>query len=226
MNQSDPRERAVRRYREKSHEFGIFLNGVAELFEKHPKLGEGTIPAVHFIRKRLKNEDHLRSKIDRKLADGVAIDSNNIFERITDLAGVRVIHLCQGQFAAIHEVILEKIEDGDWFINEEPLAYTWDPESEQFFRRFGLRVERKESFYTSIHYVVKPRRDSYISCEIQVRTLFEEIWGEIDHTLNYPQQNEDVVCQEQLKVLAKLVGAGSRLCDSLYRIYIERRNAQ
>lgn len=183
-------------------------------------------PRLHSVRKRLKSEEHLLRKLQRKLADGVVIDQNNIFDMITDLAGVRVIHLCQGQFPVIHSVIMEKIAAGDWFLNERPLAYTWDPESEDFFRKFDLCVERKESFYTSIHYVLRPRKDSYLSCEVQVRTLFEEVWGEIDHTLNYPQQSTDVVCQEQLKVLAKLVGAGSRLTDSLYRLYIAGRGAE
>ena len=44
-----------------------------------------------------------------------------------------------------------------------------------------------------------------ICCEIQVRTLFEEIWGEIDHTINYPHSTESIACKEQLKVLTKLI---------------------
>ncbi|WP_315782452.1 hypothetical protein [Bradyrhizobium sp. SZCCHNPS1003] len=35
------------------------------------------------------------------------------------------------------------------------------------------------------------RPDSPLSCEIQVRTLFEEIWGEIDHQLNYPRRQSE-----------------------------------
>jgi len=52
---------------------------------------------------------------------------------------------------------------------------------------------------------------------VQVRTLFEEIWGEVDHALNYPTPTETISCREQLKVLAKLVGAGSRLVDSIFK---------
>ena len=77
----------------------------------------------------------------------------------------------------------------------------------------------KESFYTSIHYVVRPRPDSEVRCEIQVRTLFEEIWAEIDHQLNYPAQTTSLACLEQLRVLARLVGAGSRLADAIYRTH-------
>jgi ppGpp synthetase/RelA/SpoT-type nucleotidyltranferase len=86
-----------------------------------------------------------------------------------------------------------------------------------FFEKLGIGVELKESYYTSVHYVVRPRVDSPHCCEIQVRTLFEEIWGQVDHTLNYPINSENLACREQLKVLAKLVGAGSRLVDSIFR---------
>jgi len=79
----------------------------------------------------------------------------------------------------------------------------------------------KESFYTSIHYVVKPRKDSEVSCEIQVRTLFEEIWGEIDHAINYPHPTDSLSCREQIRVLARLVGAGSALADSIFRIHAQ-----
>lgn len=57
---------------------------------------------------------------------------------------------------------------------------------------------------------------AFLSCEIQIRTLFEEIWGEIDHELNYPNPTESSVCREQLRVLAKVVGAGSRLVSAIY----------
>ena len=70
----------------------------------------------------------------------------------------------------------------DWFLPEPVNAYTWDPESKEFFEELGVKVEIKESFYTSVHYLVKPRRDSPICCEIQVGTLFEEIWGDVDHS--------------------------------------------
>jgi putative GTP pyrophosphokinase len=146
--------------------------------------------------------------------------------RITDIAGIRVMHLYQEQFTLIHRCIDEQVKRGDWVLFERPKAYTWDPESKEFFEKHDLDVQIKESFYTSIHYVVKPRKDSEVSCEIQVRTLFEEIWGEIDHTINYPQCTTILACREQLRVLARLVSAGSRLADSIFRVYHEEVNAK
>ena len=136
---------------------------------------------------------------------------------MTDLAGVRVLHLYQDQFPVIHACIMNQMESQEWVFQEQPKVYSWDPEAIEFFRSIGLVPEIKASYYTSIHYVVKPKANSNICCEIQVRTLFEEIWGEIDHSMNYPHPTDNRACQEQLRVLSKLVSTGTRLADSIFR---------
>lgn len=220
MNQEELITNTIDAFEQKRHEFQIFMDGVSQWFLTHPKLRQADFPIVHSVKARIKNCEHLKEKIRRKKIENIEITEDNIFDKITDLAGVRVLHLYQDQFQAIHKEILAKVEDQhDWYLPEAPKAYTWDPESKQFFNRQNIQVEIKESFYTSVHYLIKPREDSPICCEIQVRTLFEEIWGEIDHTLNYPHRSSDLSCREQLLVLAKLVGAGSRLADSIFRSY-------
>lgn len=202
----------------KRHELTIFMTGIAQWFAAHPVLNRPNSPAVHSVKSRFKDVNHLKEKIRRKSNDDDPITPSNVFERITDLVGVRVLHLYQEQFSEIHQEILKKVHDsGDWYLVEPPRAYTWDPESTEFFSLLGIAVEVKPSFYTSVHYVVRPRSDSPLCCEIQVRTLFEEIWGEVDHRLNYPMPTENLHCREQLRALAKLVGAGSRLVDSVFR---------
>lgn len=203
---------------ERSHELNIFMEGVSRWFVTHPRLSAAFHPAVHSVKMRLKDRAHLLDKVIRKSCSNDPITPVNLFSRVTDLAGVRVLHLYQDQAQCIHEEILKKVNaQGDWFLEESPKAYTWDSESQQFFEGLGLEVHIKESFYTSLHYLVRPRPDSPLCCEIQVRTLFEEIWGEVDHSLNYPTPIENVPCREQLRVLAKVVGAGSRLVDSIFR---------
>ncbi len=60
-----------------------------------------------------------------------------------------------------------------------------------------------------------PKSGSEIKCEVQVRTLYEEVWGEVEHSINYPYNCESMACKEQLKVLAQLTAAGTRLADSI-----------
>lgn len=80
------------------------------------------------------------------------------------------------QFSHIHSKLMEEIDLEDWALDEPPKAYTWDPEVEELFKKYNLNCTRKESFYTSVHYLIRPNnRNRTIVCELQVRTLFEEI---------------------------------------------------
>ncbi|ACR69424.1 (p)ppGpp synthetase [Edwardsiella ictaluri] len=208
----------LNKYVSNRHLFEHFMNGVVDTFRLDPSLNDYHHPVIHTIKSRLKDVDHLRDKIERKNSSDAPISEENVFYRVTDLAGVRILHLYQDQLKNIHELIQKKVDDGDWFYRESPIAYSWDPESCDFFTSLGLTPKIKESYYTSIHYVIKPKTDSNICCEIQVRTLFEEIWGEIDHTINYPHPTENFACKEQLRVLSKLVSTGTRLADSIFRV--------
>lgn len=204
---------------ERSHSIKVFMDGVVKTIGEHPNLTDGDHRIVHSYKSRLKNREHLREKVKRKTADGKVINPENLFDEVTDLAGVRILHLFQEDFGAIDAVIRTQINTGDWVFAEPPKAYTWDPEAAKYFSNFELEVSEKASSYTSVHYLVRPREDSPQCCEIQVRTLFEEIWGEVDHQMNYPTSTDSLACKEQIMVLSKIVGAGSRLLDSLKRLH-------
>ena len=212
-------EEALAAFDEKSYELDLFMTNVQSYISNHPYLRKDGHPKVHSYRSRLKNRDHLRDKIDRKIAEGRTINNSTIFSEITDLAGVRILHLFQEDFEAIDHVIRLRVDSQDWVLAEQPKAYTWDPEAAEFFKHYDLNVSTKDTSYTSVHYLLRPRPDSPVCCEVQVRTLFEEIWGEVDHRINYPMPSDSVACREQLKVLSKITGAGSRLLDSLQRVH-------
>ena len=202
---------------EKQYELKAFLQTVLFFFENNPAL-KGI---VHSVKSRMKDPEHLKDKIQRKLKSGKIIDENNLFTAVNDLIGVRVLYLYQDQFQLIHNELLKKVDETkDWMFVEAPKAYTWDPETREYFEKLNIHTEVRDTYYTSVHYVIKPNNElSNITCEIQVRTLFEEIWGEIDHTINYPHPTEIIACKEQLRVLAKLVSTGTRLADSIFRTY-------
>jgi ppGpp synthetase/RelA/SpoT-type nucleotidyltranferase len=195
------------------------MRAVAQTVAEHPNLNEDEMPVIHSYKTRLKSEKSIAQKIHRKVAKGQRPCSENFFAMFTDLAGVRVLHLYRDDFRRIHKIVRDKIDTGDWHLGETPKAYIWDPEWRQMYEDLGINVEEKPTSYTSVHYLLKPRLDSKICCELQVRTLFEEIWGEVDHQMIYPSPTSILACKEQILVLSKLVGAGSRLLDSLYRVY-------
>lgn len=208
---------AIQAYKDRQFEYEQFLAAVIVFFQKHPELNKTPFPIIHSIKSRLKDPEHLEDKLERKLRDGIVVNKDNIFTEVTDFIGIRILHLYQDQFPSINEAINKKIENGDWVFVEQPKAFTWDHESEKFYKSQKIITELRETYYTSIHYVVKPNNKNSICCEIQVRTLFEEIWGEIDHSINYPHPTNSIACKEQLRVLSKLVLTGTRLADSIFR---------
>ncbi|WP_288654084.1 MULTISPECIES: RelA/SpoT domain-containing protein [Pantoea] len=205
------------------HLYELFNDKIISIINRDKRLKS----LIHSFKNRFKDEEHLRKKIIRKNLEDLGrpakeqvgpITPQNIMNRITDICGVRIIHLYQAQFESIHQAIMDYVEQGEIFLYEQPKAYTWDPEYRESFSALGLDSILRGSLYTSVHYVVKPRADSDVTCEIQVRTLFEEAWGEIDHTLNYPTETNNIAVQEQLKVLARIVGAGTRLSNAIFKI--------
>ena len=105
------------------------------------------------------------------------------------------------------------------FVNnqEGPIANTWDIEYRKYYQNLGMRTKSRDSMYTSIHYVLLKNTTMKPRCEIQIRTLIEEAWGEVDHLFNYPDKIESIACQEQIKALARVTSSGTRLIDSIFR---------
>lgn len=211
-------------YKSKEDRISHFHKNVIAFFE-NSKLNN----TVHSIRHRIKDTNHLVEKIERKNREDEQkaadkqkgpITADNFFERITDYAGVRVLHLYQSQLDCIHKIIMEAVNEGEFFdLLEPPVAYVYDPEAKKYCESIGLNTEANERYYTSVHYVLRPNSQSPLSCEVQVRTIMEELWGEVDHTMNYPKPHEDEQCRDSIKVLARIVGAGGSLADSIMKRY-------
>ncbi len=212
-------------FKEEKERFKIFSQQVKIFFSENEKLNALPLPAVHSIKSRVKEISHLEDKLNRKWDDGEEITIDNFFEKITDIGGVRVLHIYQEQFILLHNEIMNNVNKyKEWELFEQPKAYIWDKEMENFYKELGMDVQTKDSNYTSIHYVIKPNKNSFVTCEIQVRTLFEEIWGEIDHLINYPHKTESIACKEQIRVLSKLVNTGTRLSSSIFNSLEEYNN--
>jgi putative GTP pyrophosphokinase len=98
MSDAAPYEALLALYDEARHNLAIFMDGVSGYIGRHPKLTLPGSEIVHSYKSRLKDREHLRAKIARKIADGQDIDDGNFFAKITDLAGVRILHLFQQNF--------------------------------------------------------------------------------------------------------------------------------
>lgn len=177
---------------------------------------------IHSTKSRIKDPDHLKDKLIRKAKEAIArktlftCTKENLFSEINDLAGYRILHLHTTQFAKIDLELKKIFQEQQWKIIEGPNARTWDDESRSYFKSIGVETSENPNMYTSVHYVVSPNTSSALTCEIQVRTLMEEVWGEVDHTINYPHKSESLSCREQIKTLARVTSSCSRLVDSIF----------
>ena len=188
-------------------------------------------PLIHSTKKREKDPSHLRDKLKRKASEAIArekafaITRHNLFAKVGDLAGVRLLHIHTEQLADLHRRVLDILKFHKYRLREKPLAYIWDLERESYLKRLGLKVIVRPNMYTSVHYVVEPVFD-HIACEIQVRTLAEELWGEVSHNINYPEATSSVACKEQLAALARVASGCTRLVDSIFSSQAEYENGR
>lgn len=179
-------------------------------------------PYVHSLKMRAKDPEHLRDKLRRKLQKcklanaTFDVRKENLFSKINDLAGIRILHLHTAQFPTIDRILKELLGSEEYQIIEGPKARVWDAEYTGIFSGYGIETESNPRLYTSVHYIVSTGNREVRTAEIQVRTLAEELWGEVDHTLNYPHPSSVATCQEQIKVLARVTSSCTRLVDSIF----------
>jgi len=178
---------------------------------------------VHSTKGRLKDPVHLEDKLLRKLREAklkkrnFTISEKNLLYRINDLIGFRILHLHTEQIIPIDRDLRAVFDEYKFPLFKKPKARTWDDETRGFFQGIGIQTVKSPTLYTSVHYVVESNSSTRATCEIQVRTLAEELWGEVDHSMNYPHQSPVSSCREQIKVLARVTSSCSRLVDSIFR---------
>lgn len=196
-----------------------------------PELNEGgrLYELIHSTKSRIKDETHLREKLERKILDGKKsgapydVSVENFFYKVTDLAAYRIMHLHPKQMALIHPALLELLKERKIELYEKPAARVWDLETKKFYRDVVKldTIDTEDKLYSSVHYVVISNWTTKYTCEIQVRTLADEVWGEVDHTINYPDKSASIACKEQIKSLAHLTTSCNRLVDSIFESHAE-----
>lgn len=166
------------------------LREIADDFEVHRNEHLNTVQeyalaiqqcsGVHSLSFRVKDTEHLVEKIIRKngkyAAEGKAITVNDYKEHITDLMGLRILLLFKEDWSEVHIFLSGKYSKR--FV-EDPFAYIRKGDDRHLYD--GIIKIKEECPYRSVHYVI--RHDDGAGLEIQVRTLFEEAWSEVDHKI-------------------------------------------
>lgn len=201
---------------------------------------------IHSIKDRPKDPYHLIDKLLRKALPGKDSDGKVIKRKIitsenfltlngvTDLWGVRILHVYKYQWRKIHEHLLSL--EGYHFHVKEMKAYKRDDDPVKYvsktmpngkstgypFPTDGFPVQAiipSKKHYTSLHYTFQfgenTKPDIFFEC--QVRTLFEEGWGEIDHQRSYPHGATTVV-RSQLELLNKAATMADNIASTFEQI--------
>ncbi|WP_123770657.1 RelA/SpoT domain-containing protein [Vulcaniibacterium tengchongense] len=172
------------------------------------------IPGVHSVRWRIKDTGHLLEKIVRKRAAEeekyASVDRSNYYTVVTDLIGIRALHLFKDDCFDIHKSLT-----ADWTPLEPPVAYirNGDPdELTEKYRNHDLEVKIHPAGYRSVHYVFGSQPlNRRVVAEVQIRTIFEEGWSEIDHTVRYPNFSDNELVGYFLTIFNRLAGSADEM---------------
>ncbi len=193
-----------------------FLQRNTELLEIAAQTAQSLqhLPGVHAVRYRVKDPLHLLRKVIRKKAEypDRHIDAHNYIDWINDLAGVRALYLYKSDWYTLGNHI-----EANWELKRPPIAYlspNTDGNTVQAFRTAGTDIRWHEHGYRAVHYVVRTqaKKQRYF-VEIQLRTLFEEGWSEIDHTVRYPNQSCSTFVRDLLHLLNHFTGQSDQLAS-------------
>ena len=174
----------------------------------------GQLEMVQSLKMRVKDPLHLVAKVVRREREeyGLRISVENYRTHITDLVGVRAMHVTKGEWKPIHDFLVSTFR-----VSGPPVAYVRLGDTNgctQAYRARGCEVREHSAGYRSVHYVVQIELDGVVyPVEIQVRTLLEEAWSEIDHALRYPYRNGDGRLERCMTALSMLVGLGDTLAS-------------
>lgn len=173
------------------------------------------VPNVHSVRRRVKEPRHLIEKIIRKgkKYSEQRINVENYKNIVTDLIGIRVLHLFKDDWQEIHKEITRL-----WETKETPQVnirrgdYNLETLRENI-KDLNCDIILREHGYRSVHYLVGVplSKDEEVLVEIQVRTVFEEAWSEIDHIIRYPYDVDNPVLTEYLAIFNRIVGSADEM---------------
>lgn len=173
---------------------------------------------VHSLSYRVKETGHLLEKIIRKnpeyLKEGDSLSLKNYEQKITDLMGIRLLVLFKEDWLEIHERIMDIYRDALWM---PPFVYLREGDDTSLYQ--GKVEIKKEKPYRSVHYVIRSQEG--LGIEIQVRTLYEEAWSEIDHKLRYPYNLTNEMLTNYINIMNRLTGMGDEMGTFIHK-YIKR----
>lgn len=190
----------IKEYCDRAKDYELLI----QQFSTHVQSAPSIAPHVHSVRFRLKDPLHLADKLVRKCLAKERprnITPNTFFsavDGVTDLGAVRILHLRRDEWRQLHDYFMAPAKLKGMSIVEKT-AHIKPGKPDEYiaagrFEKSEIKSD-VESGYTSLHYIFKSSNGLHgeLLFECQVRTLFEEGWGELDHQSNYPYKANSIL---------------------------------
>ena len=159
------------------------------------------------IKSRVKSFDSLYSKVLSRVRNAgteAQLQSQSRVVSVPDLFGVRIVCAFLGDLSPVEKVLSETYEVIE-------------------LERKGTEFSSQEFGYQSTHLLVRipagdlaaPHMDAEAMCEIQLRTILQDAWAEVEHELVYKAENAPF--EEHLKRKLAALNANLTLADLIFQ---------
>lgn len=166
--------------------------------------------SVHMIKGRVKDDASFQAKSFRKVEESDNFKYAYPNSEIEDIAGLRIICFSKSQVDDVKAVIVSNFD----------VVQEIDKAAEL--------VKAGKVGYESHHFVIaidEPRSTlpeyrnfGDLKCEVQVRTVFQHAWAEVEHRLRYKSDRQRPELVARFQALAGLVQIADREFDQLFEL--------
>ncbi|MBF0181159.1 MAG: hypothetical protein HQM03_14140 [Magnetococcales bacterium] len=201
---------------------------------------DGKSDPIYAVTSRIKKMGSLYLKAKRR-----QFDEPKELEGLEDFVGIRLLCLFEQELLKVNDFLLAELASRrETILLREFAAYNWHKgpaiamqiTAKNYFQRTraiaklkrilnddtikqSVSVIQKESGYKSIHYNIYIKvKQVWYPVEIQLRTIIQDVWAQIEHALSYKKTDVDPHVREGFRYLAKHLDSVDHLVGHLREI--------
>ncbi len=182
----------------------------------------------HSIHSRIKDPEHLIEKIIRKCGKEHSkkyrgINVHNYLSILQDLIGLRILVIQKEDWEVIFDKLTQMFPTDDTNVNymaTEPIAYIRYGDRDIYKKKIYSDYSNKD--YRSQHYIIN---FGGWFCEIQVRTITEEVYGEFDHLVKYPYREDNNFLKRYTNMVSKFTNTIDEMISTCIQMNEDGWNA-
>lgn len=161
---------------------------------------------IHEFKVRIKSPESLLNKAEKLIINNESIkDFDDILDKVTDIVGARINVYLLSKLVVLHGDIIRLSEDK--FIIKSIILHYLENEYTSIRNEFklvsqnsGIQIKEisNNSGYFGVHYIISPLKSSFVNSkvdkyerfELQIRTLIQDTWSELERNLFYKTDSQ------------------------------------